>query len=1111
MACATCGEPGVTAADCPRCKIPSVTFCGQCGRSSAPEAAFCAGCGTRLDGSAPVDRVDRLGGQRRNVAIMMSDLSGYTAMGETLDPEIVHEVVGTIKRDGTAIVESHGGIVNQFVGDEIVALFGLPSAGEDDVRRAVHAALAIHARVTELSDELHEQLEVPLEMHTSVHAGLVVAELSDLRNGTYDLTGDAINTAARLLHVADRGEVVIGESTMTSIAPYFDLESAGLHAVRNKVEPLNAFRVIRPRANITRFDVARERGLTALAGRHDELARLDAVLDAVRTTPARIAVVQGTAGSGKSRLCFEFLDWARTENPRLTTVKGRCQAIGGTTAYLPFVEILRAHFGVGDRDDAETTEALVGIALAGLGEEVQRFAPAYLFLLSARVVENLPEGWRGEALPDVLQAAIVELLVALGREHPTVVQLEDWHWADDASRATLRRLVSSTDSNQVMVLVTTRDEHPDEHSWGEDDVLRLEPLGLDATRDMACAIARSESVDEPLLALIFERTLGNPLFVEELCTALDMQEKTRIVHGRLELSGSPDELVVPDTVQAVVQGRVDTLASAHRDMLRAASVIGREFRLDVLESLVDDAEFEQRVVELEQLGFVESMTGSSRTRCRFHHVTIQEVVYDALLIGARRRLHAQIADFIASSQSVEDARTQRNVEELAHHYRLANDPVLAVKYLSAAGAKATEQRALAEAQAQLHLAIEETYKLESSADVRAQRGHLTVSWARSCVFEPSVAQTRLLAAARDEALGDGNFELALLAAYWISWIHHSIGNQLVAEEGVRALIGPLEGAGQTSTLAMARCHLAQILGTQRRLDEALAAFEAGMSVRRDELTTDDGEWDLELLDGVYCYTISQHALVLGDRGDVAAARTEMNLAIELTRATGERATEASVLIVAAILETYTGEWDRMLESVAAIDTVPEPSVSPFVRMFAMSLEGYARFGLGQTETGLDLLRRSLELDARSEAQLAHSLRLALLADALLRSGHTAEAVVVALDATAGRAVADIVGVELAERVLLQAEQLDGAELTERIELLRRDALDRGSRRSLALAELAAAAALVDAGESARAAEHHQAARDLLDQLGLDGFATETESLGLRIRSTPSPRQTTSAS
>ena len=204
-------------------------------------------------------------------------LPSNISMGERLDPEDIAQIMGTIKRDGTAIIESFGGIVNQFIGDEIVSLFGLPSMRADDARRAVSAALALHERVDELNRELPEPLAVPLTMHSGIHAGLLIAELSDSRSGVYELTGDAINTTARLLTVAGRGEVVIGAPTLRAVEPFFEIEDAGVHQVRGKADPLAAFRVLRPRAHVSRFDAARERGLTPLAGRDHELNR--AVVD----------------------------------------------------------------------------------------------------------------------------------------------------------------------------------------------------------------------------------------------------------------------------------------------------------------------------------------------------------------------------------------------------------------------------------------------------------------------------------------------------------------------------------------------------------------------------------------------------------------------------------------------------------------------------------------------------------------------------------------------------------------------------------------------------------------------------------------------------------------
>ena len=1026
--------------ECPRCGATLEALCDGCGRRWAAGAAFCAGCGARLttlvtalpdndsltvaeptpSNHAPLP-TEAFEGERRVVTIVMSDLSGYTAMCEKFDPELISEIMGTIKRDGTAIVESFGGIVNQFKGDEIISLFGLPTAGVDDARRAVSAALAIHARVTELNSTLDPPPPVPLSMHTGIHTGRLIVEINDSRDGLYGLTGDAINTAARLLGLAGRGELVIGAPTKDLVAPYFEIEDAGQHTVRNKVEPLSVFRVQRELPNRSRFDAARERGLTTLAGREEELRRLADELFAARSG-GRLVVIEADAGTGKSRLCYEFVERARALEPELAVVKGRCQAYGTMTSYLPFIQVLRETLRVPADAPVDDVLATAPGAVADLDPGLTRFTPAYLHLLSAIGVKDLPAEWRDDALPDTLQDAIVALVLAAAKTRPTVVQLDDWHWADDASHATLLRLQRGLASAPALVVVSQRPGAPQIGMASASEIIALQPLTATTTDSMIAGYFGAESTQPDLSIKIYERTLGNPFFVEEVCAALRSQSRVRTADRQVQLIGDVNELVIPDTVQAVVLGRVDALSPALRDVLRAASVIGREFRVGILAQLTDPLRLAQQLAELDGFGFVEQMDAADRSedaRYRFRHVITQEVTYDTLLVRRRKLAHGRVARAIEESQTPADVAQRRMVEALAHHYQRAGNSEKAVDNFELAGRKATERRALVEARLQLRAAIDESHRLAQTAAVRDRRGRIALLWAAACIFLPSPSQIGLLAQVQGEAVADGNAEVAILANYWINWIQYSIGNQRAAEAGTRTLLELMERSGNAPTIALARCHLGQILVSQNRVDEAELMLVEGLT--RPPGTPADGSRNTARVSGLYCYSLAQLALVHAIRGSFDESRAVMAEAMHLVRRSGERATEASLNICSAIAAVCADDWPEVLASVAAISLLPEASVSPHVRVFGQCLYGYATFRQGAHDEGLRVLRRAVVAHEQSEGHLSLGLSRAWLADALFRSGHVAEAGSMARASLTCCDIDDRLGETLAADVLLQAE------------------------------------------------------------------------------------------
>lgn len=1103
MDCPRCSRSLDAAAPaCPSCATALEFACDQCGHRSSTDAAFCAGCGHRLSalvlanrpsapaaasGPARSPAIDPFEGHRRTVTIVMSDLSGYTAMCEKFDPEVISEIMGTIKREGTAIIESYGGTVNQFYGDEIVSLFGLPTAGADDARRAVSAALALHERVARMNETLDPAPPVPLSMHTGIHTGLLVVEVNDHRDGVYGLTGDAINTAARVLGIAERDEVIIGAPTRDAVEPYFEIEAAGLHTVRNKAQPLAVYRVLRDRKEFTRFDAARERGLTAMAGRDDELALLDASLRACRGGSGRVVIVEADAGTGKSRLAYEFAQRARDEDPRVLIVKGRCQAFGTNASYLPFIQVIREILDIEQGASVDHVLAAVPRAVAALDPDLEPYVAAYLLLLGAASVKDLPTEWLGDAMAEHLHTALVDLVIAVARQRPTIVQLDDWHWADEESHATLVRLRRAIADCSGLVLVSQR---PGAAAIdGDVEVIRLGPLSPTATTSMIAHSFGAAAVNADLAATIFERTNGNPFFIEEVCAALRGQGRVRAAADQVVLTDEAGDLVIPDTVQAVVLGRVDGLDADAQSVLKVASVIGREFAGDILSQVAEVEHAPRLLTELCEAGFIEQLDhhdADTTERFRFRHIITQEVTYDTLLLRERRVAHARIAEAIEQARTSADIEQRRMVEALAHHHQRAGHSDRALTYFELAGNKAAERRALAEARFQLRSAIDESYKVAQSPAVREHRGQLTLRWAATCIFMPSLAQVDLLDAVMREALDHGNDTTAVMASYWINWIQYSIGNQRLAEEGTRQLLSLVEPTGSARTVALVRCHLGQILLSQARHDEAEAMLIDGLdrppgvgaSTRRG-----DGRPS-----GLYCYSLAQLALTHAARGAFRESRPIMDEALELVRATHERSTEASLNICAAIAALYEGDWLVARARIAAIDALPDVSVSPYVRMVAACVDGYAMFRSDGSDEGLRALRRSTAMHENADAQLALALTRAWLADALLRSGDHDGAAAMARATLERAAVGDNMGADLADEVLLQTSGLTGNTLAARANALAARRAAAGNPLGEAAVQLAAARAHLRADEVDEAARRAALAEAGMIALGASASA-----------------------
>ena len=402
-------------------------------------------------------------GERRQATIVFSDLSGYTSMNERLDPEEVEAIMSRIKKEAVRIVERHEGIVNQFVGDEVLALFGIPTAHEDDPVRAVKAAMEIHELVRKISPEVEERIGTKLRMHTGISTGLVVTHIRDIREGSYGITGDTVNIGARLATRAEADEILVGPETHSLIAPYFKTNALESITVRGKTKPLTPYRVIGESAVQTRFEAARIQGFTAFTGREHELTTLYSCLEKTLAGKGQFVTVVGEAGLGKSRLAYEFRH--SLNRSAITVVQGRCQSYGTSIPYFPHINALRRGLNLRDEDTpVELHEKAVFNVLA-IDPSLEQYLPLYLHLLSIpSEAYPLPEHLHGQELAYAIQKALAAINILNAKRKPYVLILEDWHWADEASDLALKHIISVIASHPVMVLVIYRPEYGS--NWG---------------------------------------------------------------------------------------------------------------------------------------------------------------------------------------------------------------------------------------------------------------------------------------------------------------------------------------------------------------------------------------------------------------------------------------------------------------------------------------------------------------------------------------------------------------------------------------------------------------------------------------------------------------------
>lgn len=816
-------------------------------------------------------------GERRQATVLFSDLSGYTAMNERLDPEEVRAIVGRIKADAVGIVEGHGGIVNQFVGDEVMALFGVPQAHEDDPVRAVRAARDLHTLVRALSAEVEHKIGATLSLHSGISAGLIVTGTEDQRDGTFGVTGDAVNTGARLASHAAADTVLVSEEIQRIIADYFQTEPLAPVELKGKAARLTPYRVIGHTGIASRFQAAAQRGFTTYAGRKTELAMLNAGLAKMRQGQGQFMTVMGEPGIGKSRLLFEF----QYSVPRgeVSVLTGYCQSYGTDTPYLPIVDALRRGLRLDEVKSADGLHEHVLSAVRAISPALERYLPQYLHLLSIPSdTHRIPATLQSDALRRSFEESIAALITEDARRQPMVLILEDWHWADEASDSVLKHLCGLIPHHALQVVVTYRPEY--ERNWAHPQnyqPLVLQPLREDDTAEMLRGVWQAHTLPDGLAAQIYVRTGGNALFIEEVARGLAEDGKVTVESGQAILNGALQDLHLPDTVHAVIRARVDRLTPGAREVLRLASVIGREFALPLLEKLHPArCHIPAGLESLVQQDLVRPLRVVPESTYLFKHALVQDVVYDTLLLSQRKQLHGEISTAI---ESLYPNRIEEYYEALAAHYSKTDNTNKAIEYLEKAGDKALRLSQAGPALDQYRRAVDLLAGIGATPETQRLRVSVGLKWGRLSWVRPlDVLEelNRIIDLASQ--LGDKTSEAKLIAFAGIAALYiGDPGAQVYFERAIEQA-GPdgdlearglaLQGLGQIKvfTLDLKRGlelnqHAASLLGqlattTFHRVNAlgiaTLAAARLGMQTTSQEIwqsleqtmkgNQDDGWW-----------------------------------------------------------------------------------------------------------------------------------------------------------------------------------------------------------------------------------------------------------------------------
>jgi len=660
-----------------------MAVCAYCGQENPDEARFCLACGQPL---AIDDRE-----VRKTVTILFSDVEGSTRLGERLDAESLRRVMTRYYDEARVVLERHGGSVEKFIGDAVVAVFGIPVVHEDDALRAVRAAVELRDAIAALNAELAERFGIDLRIRIGVNTGEVVTG----EGADSFATGDAVNVAARLEQTADAGEILVGGTTWALVRDAVQGERLDGLAVRGRDAEVEAYRLERLDADAVGV---RRREDGPFVGRVNELRLLTDAFERVeRNRACHLFTLLGPAGVGKSRLVDEFL---ATVEGRAGLARGRCLAYGEGITFWPLAEIVKMAAGLAGEESPEEARARLAALLAG-DEDAE--------LVADRVGALV--GLAGEAGGGEESFwAVRRLFGALARERPLVVVLEDVHWAEATFLDLIEHVADWARETPILLVCLARPELLEERpTWAGGKLnassVLLEPLD----RDEAVALIdqRLGAVDDAVRTRVADLSEGNPLFVEELLSMLVREGHLRRENGGWAAAAGDDlgALRIPATVQALLAARIDRLEVEERAVLERGALEGNVFHLGTVRALAPEADVDAKLLSLVRKELVrpERSTLPGEEAFRFRHILIRDAAYEAMPKETRAGLHERFAGWLLEKAG---ERALEYEEIVAYHleraYRLreelgrlgADDRDLAVTAaarLAAAGRRAAER------------------------------------------------------------------------------------------------------------------------------------------------------------------------------------------------------------------------------------------------------------------------------------------------------------------------------------------------------------------------------------------------------------------------------------
>ena len=763
--------------------------------------------------------------ERRQITIMFCDLVGSTALSEQLDPEDLRALLHAYRQACATVIEGYDGHVAQYLGDGLMVYFGWPQAHEDDAIRAVRAALDIVDAVkrVEAADPPH------------VRIGIATGHVVVGETGAGDAAGPSLaigetpNLAARLQGVAGIDDIVIAPATRCLIGDSFELDDLGDHALKGIIAPVRAWRATGVARTEGRFEVAHGARLTPMVGRDAEIAMILERWKRAEIGEGQVVLLSGEAGVGKSRVVQRLREYLALE-PHID-LRFQCSPFHVNSALHPIIEHFERVAEFDAKDSAEEKRDKLNAVLERSSEAANYMTPLFASLLSLDVgADQAQPALSPQLLKETTLEALNGQVLALSARRPVLMVFEDAHWIDPTSQELLNRLVADLPSARVMLLLTFRPGY--QAPWTDHRhvlPMTLTRLGRAQAASMVGKVAGGTALTQALLDQILSQTDGVPLYIEELTKCV--LESGLAEHASTFKAG---EIAIPPTLQDSLMARLDRLGAA-KEIAQICACIGREFSLDVLQSVADtDAEdLSEGIDQLLASGLFLRSERSNGVQHGFKHGLVQEAAYNSLVVKRRQVLHQRIADVLRRRF---DETGDGKPEDVAHHFSQCGDFAEAVRFWHIAGERSSARSAHSEAIAQFRAALD---ALDQTADDRkraSRKLELELALGPSLMSikgwaDPEVRGVYARASALAQEIGS---PAEVFTATWGQWlVNQQFGQIDYAAELSRQVLALAEPLHESGYLLQAhhaawttRFRLAEFESCRGHADQGIALYNA---------------------------------------------------------------------------------------------------------------------------------------------------------------------------------------------------------------------------------------------------------------------------------------------